>query len=304
MKLNEKKLTLKYRAKTFYFASLFLPKKIRKDIENLYIFCRFLDDLGDDQKLSKIESFKKLRKVKKQIKKKKSTFPVVKNFLELMIKHKINENVPIELIKGIEYDLKREVNVKTFEELIKYCYQVAGTVGFMFCKIIKVKEKKLILGGIQLGIAMQLTNISRDVAEDLEMNRIYIPKSMRSYKNNDREAILGNKSIKERLSKDLLVLLKKADLLYENAWVSINLLKKKYGIPISIAAELYRKIGKKIIRKQGNVWMDRIYINFIEKVFFSIITIFKLYFFKNLPLKTSVESKVTLMLKKLNVKFN
>ena len=73
---------------------------------------------------------------------------------------------------------------------------------------------------------MQLTNISRDVAEDLKMNRIYIPKSMRSYKNNDREKILGNKSIKERLSKDLLVLLKKADLFYENAWSSINLLKK------------------------------------------------------------------------------
>ena len=55
MKINEKKLTLKYRAKTFYFASLFLPTKVKKDIENLYIFCRFLDDLGDDKNLSKIE---------------------------------------------------------------------------------------------------------------------------------------------------------------------------------------------------------------------------------------------------------
>ena len=96
-----------------------------------------------------------------------------------MIKHKINKSVPIELIKGIEYDLREKVNVKTSEQLIKYCYQVAGTVGFMFCKIINVKDQKMILGGIQLGIAMQLTNISRDVAEDLKMNRIYIPKSMR-----------------------------------------------------------------------------------------------------------------------------
>ena len=110
-----------------------------------------------------------------------------------MIKHRINENVPIELIKGIEYDLKGKVNVKTFEELVKYCYQVAGTVGYMFCKIIGVEEKKLILGGIQLGIAMQLTNISRDVAEDLKMNRIYLPKSMRSYKSNDKERIFRNK---------------------------------------------------------------------------------------------------------------
>ena len=221
--LNEtkwEKANTKISGKNFLFCFSISTKKIRKDIENLYIFCRFLDDLGDDQKLSKIESFKKLRKVKKQIKK-KSTFPVVKNFIELMVKHKINENVPIELIKGIEYDLKREVNVKTFEELIKYCYRVAGTVGFMFCKIIKVKEKKLILGGIQLGIAMQLTNISRDVAEDLEMNRIYIPRSIRSYKNNDKEIILRNNDIKKTLSKDLLVLLKKADLFYENSWISI-----------------------------------------------------------------------------------
>ena len=304
MKISEKKLNLKYRAKTFYFASIFLPTKIKKDIENLYIFCRFLDDLGDDQNLSKIESSKKLKKVKMQIKTKKSTFPIVQKFIELMIKHKINENIPIQLIKGIEYDLKGEVNIKTFEELIKYCYQVAGTVGFMFCKIIKVDEKKLILGGIQLGIAMQLTNISRDVAEDLKMNRIYIPKSMRRYKNKDKEKIFGNKSIKKELSKDLLVLLKKADLFYENSWISINKLKKKYGIPISIAAELYRKIGKKIIHKKGNIWVDRVYVSFVEKVFFSITAILKLYFSKNLSLKTDIENKLILMLKKLNVKFN
>ena len=220
-----------------------------------------------------------------------------------MIKHKINENVPIELIKGIEYDLKGKVNVKTFEELVKYSYQVAGTVGYMFCKIIGVKEKKLILGGIQLGIAMQLTNISRDVAEDLKMNRVYLPKSMRSYKSNDKERIFRNKSIKKQLSKDLLVLLKKAELFYENSWISIIKLKKKYGIPISIAAELYRKIGKKIIQKNGNIWVNRIYINFVEKVFFSIIVIFKLYFSKNLFHNNDVEKNLILMLKKFNVKF-
>ena len=305
MKINDKKLTLKYRAKTFYFASLFLPKNIKKDIENLYIFCRYLDDLGDDLNVSKINSSKKLKIIKKQIKKKKSTFPIIRNFIDLMIKHKINDNVPIELIKGIEYDLKDEVNIKTFEELIKYCYQVAGTVGFMFCKIIKVKDKKLILGGIQLGIAMQLTNISRDVVEDLKMNRIYIPKTMRSYKNNnDKELILKNENIKKRISEDLLVLLKQAEYFYENAWISIKTLKKKYGIPISIAAELYRKIGRKIAKKNGNIWSNRIYVNIIEKIFFSLVTIYKLYFSKKISIKVDIENDVILILKKLNVKFN
>jgi phytoene synthase len=304
MKINDKNLTLKYRAKTFYFASVFLPRKVKKDIENLYIFCRYLDDLGDDLNLSKVESFKKLRIIKDQIKKKNSTFPAVRNFINIMIKHKINKSVPIELIKGIEYDLRGKVNVKTSEQLIKYCYQVAGTVGFMFCKIINVSDQKMILGGIQLGIAMQLTNISRDVAEDLKMNRIYIPKSMRSFRENDKEKILSNKNIKIRISKDLLLLLKLADLFYENAWSSIYILKKKYGIPISIAAELYRRIGKKIACKKGNIWRERIYVNFYEKVLFSFKAVYKLYFSKNVSFKKKVESKVILMLKKLNVKFN
>ncbi len=304
MKINDKNLTLKYRAKTFYFASVFLPRKVKKDIENLYIFCRYLDDLGDDLNLSKVESFKKLGIIKDQIKKKKSNFPAVRNFINIMIKHKINKSVPIELIKGIESDLRGKVDVKTSEQLIKYCYQVAGTVGFMFCKIINVSDQKMILGGIQLGIAMQLTNISRDVAEDLKMNRIYIPKSIRNYKNNDKEKILSNNNIKMKISKDLLVLLKLADLFYDNAWSSIYILKKKYAIPISIAAELYRRIGKKVAYKKGNIWRERIYVNFFEKVFFSFKAIYKLYFSKNVSFKKKVESKVILMLNKLNVKFN
>ena len=304
MKINDRKLTLKYRAKTFYFASLFLPKGIKKDIENLYIFCRYLDDLGDDLNLDKNQSFKKLRIIKNQILKKKSTTPAITNFINLMIKHKINRSIPIELINGIQYDLKKQVNIKTFEELIKYSFQVAGTVGFMFCKIIKVKDKKQILGGIQLGIAMQLTNISRDVLEDLKMDRIYIPESMRSYKNNDKKRILSNEIVKKKISRDLLVLLNQADLLYENAWNSIKMLKKKYGIPISLAAELYRKIGEKIKQKNGNIWKERIYVSLIEKIYFSIIAIYKLYFCKNLFFTPKIENKIILILKKINVKFD
>ncbi len=304
MTINDRKLTLKYRAKTFYFASLFLPKQIKKDIESLYVFCRYLDDLGDDLNLSKSNSLKKLKIIKKEILEKKSTFPAVSNFIDLMIKHKINKSIPLELINGIEYDLKGKVNIETFEQLVKYCYQVAGTVGFMFCKIIKVKEKKQILGGIQLGVAMQLTNISRDVAEDLKMNRIYIPKSMRSYKNKDKKKILKNEIIKKKISKDLLVLLNEADLFYENAWSSIKVLKKKYAIPISLAAELYRRIGKKIEKNNGNIWNERIYVNLIEKIYFSLVAVYKLYFTKSFFFTPEIEKKVILILEKLDVKFN
>ena len=86
------------------------------------------------------------------------------------------------LIDGIKTDLNKTVDIKDDKQLIVYCYSVAGTVGFMFCKIINVTDKKLYFRAIQLGIGMQRTNISRDVKEDLELNRMYLPKTKRTFK--------------------------------------------------------------------------------------------------------------------------
>ena len=86
------------------------------------------------------------------------------------------------LIDGIKTDLNKTVDIKDDKQLIVYCYSVAGTVGFMFCKIINVTDKELYFRAIQLGIGMQRTNISRDVREDLELNRMYLPKTKRTFK--------------------------------------------------------------------------------------------------------------------------
>ena len=99
-----------------------------------------------------------------------------------MNNYNINTKIPINLISGIKSDQKTFINYKTFSELVRYSYKVAGTVGYMFCKIIKENKKNQILRGIQLGIAMQLTNICRDIEEDLNMNRIYFPRTMRSFR--------------------------------------------------------------------------------------------------------------------------
>ena len=99
-----------------------------------------------------------------------------------MNKYSIDSSIPIDLIKGIEYDLNNSVNIKDMNELIEYAYRVAGTVGLMFCRIINENDKDQNLRAIQLGIAMQFTNISRDINEDLKMDRIYLPKSFRTYK--------------------------------------------------------------------------------------------------------------------------
>ena len=102
---NVENLTLKFRAKTFYFASIFLPKKVRKDIENLYIFCRYIDDIGDEGNISKNNARKKLNEIKLQIKKKKTNNPIISNFISLQNKHRIRSSIPIDLIDA-DRDLK------------------------------------------------------------------------------------------------------------------------------------------------------------------------------------------------------
>ncbi|MFL2679181.1 MAG: squalene/phytoene synthase family protein [Alphaproteobacteria bacterium] len=118
----------------------FYLKKIKSEVEQLYIFCRYLDDLGDNPNLSKQESKSKLLTIKKEIKKEKSSNSIVKNFIQLMKRYSINNKIPIDLITGIQSDFKK-VQIKNFDELLIYSYRVAGTVGIMFCKIIGLKKK-------------------------------------------------------------------------------------------------------------------------------------------------------------------
>ena len=181
MKINDQ-LSIKFRAKTFYFASIFLPKHTRKDIESLYTFCRYLDDIGDEKHIKKNESIKKLNEIKKDIKKKNTESLIISNFINLQKRFKIDDKIVFHLIEGIKSDLNRNVDIKDDKQLFMYCYSVAGTVGFMFCKIINVTNKELYLRAIQLGIGMQRTNISRDIKEDLELNRIYLPRTKRKFK--------------------------------------------------------------------------------------------------------------------------
>ena len=113
----DKKLTIKVRAKTFYFASLFLPKRIRKDIENLYIFCRYLDDIGDEKNTKKNKSKQHLNQIKKEILKRKSSNLIVSNFINLQKKCKIENKFVFHLIEGIKSDLKKSVDIENEKQL-------------------------------------------------------------------------------------------------------------------------------------------------------------------------------------------
>ena len=160
-------------AKSFYWASFFLSKKIFNKCSALYNFCRTLDDIVDNE--SKLETRKEnFIKFKKDFSNKDFNNPIIKEMWSLIESENISEKVVNDLFYGVETDLKENVQINSKKDLLVYSYRVAGTVGLMMSKILKVKNKEARKGAIDLGIAMQLTNIARDVCEDKERNRQYI----------------------------------------------------------------------------------------------------------------------------------
>ena len=290
-------LSIEKRAKTFYFASLFFSKKIQDDIKILYFFCRLIDDIGDkDPKNSKL-ALDQLKRFKKDIYNQNSSDKIISEFIGLMTKYKINPWIPIDLINGVMSDLKK-VEIRNFPELIEYSYKVAGTVGIMMCKIMAVKKKELRYYGIQLGVAMQLTNISRDVKEDLEKNRIYIPRDLRLKTNKHFRTLKENKFLQKEFSKDLEKILEIADKIYNIAWIGIIKLPIKYRIPIAVASFLYQSIGTKIRKKNYNIWSERIYLTKTEKLIKTIQVMKNLLFQKRIKKDIKMEKKVINILDK------
>jgi 15-cis-phytoene synthase len=259
--------SIRKRAKSFFWASIFFNRIERKSIEILYSFCRFIDDIGDSHKFSKKERKKKLLLIIKDLNNGKSKYDIISDFLVFAKKYKINKKIPIDLVNGVMKDLKHKVEIKNLDELIAYSYQVAGTVGIMMCSLMNVKNRNLFNYAIKLGVAMQLTNIARDVKEDLLMNRIYLPKDFRTFSLSSNDELIKDKAKQKALSKDLHKLITYSNIMYSQSLCGIKELPFKHRFPIMLASNLYQKIGAKIKLNTNKVWEKRVYVTFIEKVY-------------------------------------
>jgi len=248
-------------AKSFSWAGFFLPKKTFNKCSALYDFCRVADNIADDDE--KIENKeKKFNFFENDFNQKNFDNPVVKNMWDLIEEFNISLKVVQDLLIGIKSDIKEKVKLNSEKDLLIYSYRVAGTVGLMMAKILKVNKKSSLKSAIDLGIAMQLTNISRDVIEDSENNRFYINKSF------------------EEISSTISL----ADTFYENSFYSIKDIPISFRFSILVARRIYRKIGYKILNKknlENYQNSGKIYVSSIEKIietFFSISDLIKLLF--------------------------
>ena len=163
---------LKKHGKTFNFARLFLGKKTGIAAARLYRFCRIVDDIADespDPDMAKV----KLDELKQSIAHKSASHPVLEDFLRLCEEYQIDRHHGITLIDGVSQDLN-VVALPSLDTLIQYSFRVAGVVGLMMAPILGAKKVGCAFA-IDLGIGMQLTNIARDVLEDAQMGRRYLP---------------------------------------------------------------------------------------------------------------------------------
>jgi len=176
-----KKNLLKKHAKSFYWASFFLSNDTFNKCSSLYNFCRTLDDIADDDNKQVIKK-KKFYKFKKEFENNDPNNQITKDMWSIISSENISKKIIIDLFDGVETDLEEKVEINSKKDLLVYSYRVAGTVGLMMSKILKVNNKESLKGAIDLGIAMQLTNIARDVCEDKKRKRIYIKSDFSSIK--------------------------------------------------------------------------------------------------------------------------
>ena len=243
-------------AKSFNWAGFFLPKKTYKNCSYLYDFCRVVDNIADDENEIEIKKIK-FQKFVSDFKQKNFENPVIQNMWNIIHEFNISLEIIYDLFDGIESDIKQNVKIDTRKDLLIYCYRVAGTVGLMMAKILNVSKKQSLKSAIDLGIAMQLTNISRDVIEDSKKNRSYI--------NGNFEEI--NSTIKL------------ADTFYKNSFYSIREIPLSFRFSILVARRIYRKIGYKILKKktfENYSKSGKIYVSNFEKVLETILSIYDL----------------------------
>ena len=255
---------IKKHAKSFYWASFFLSREVFFKCSVLYNFCRVLDDIVDSAEDLSVKKVKFL-KFKNEFLKKNFDNQVIKEMWDIVNSENISKIIVQDLFDGVETDLKKKVKINSKKDLIIYSYRVAGTVGLMMSKILKVNNKESLKGAISLGIAMQFTNIARDIIEDKELNREYINHDFLSLKN----------------------IIYDAEILYDSSFLAIKDIPIRSRFSVIVARRIYRKIGYYILKKKNIEKYNKagkIFVPVEAKIietFFSMLDFCKLFFIRN-----------------------
>ena len=248
--------------KTFYWASFFLDKSKMQAIYSIYSFCRKIDDMVDEAQTPDIA--KKRLLIFMEAWKTCKSHPVINLLSDIPKENWPNQKLVKNFLNGQISDIKFST-FKSEKSLIIYCYQVAGTVGLMVCDIFGVKDKKMRYFAIDLGIAMQLVNISRDIYEDSLRNRVYLPESLIG-KYSAKEIANPDIETAKKIDKARKKIIKLANIYFDSASRAIDHLPKGASLAVKLASALYQRIGYQLMNAQYVHNEKRCYVSNFSKL--------------------------------------
>ena len=253
---------LAQKGRSFHWARRILGKTHAARATRLYALCRYLDDLADEA-TSLTEARTALDHARQAILTGESNDPLLQDGLDLIRECGIETAKVLDLIAGITSDLD-PVRVANAAELFQYCYRVAGTVGLMMCRVLDVKDPAALMHAADLGIAMQLTNICRDIAEDAAAGRRYLPATLCG-EIEPAALILPGESLQTKVCCSVATLLQHAENFYQSGERGLPYLPLRARCSILVAARVYRAIGGQLSVRGGRYWAGRAVVSDWEK---------------------------------------
>lgn len=263
--------TLAHHAKSFHFASHVLPARCRVDAAILYTWCRVADDAID--LAPPAEQHDNLQRLLRDLDSvyagESQKDPVLAAFQTIVNKHHLPREYPAELLAGMAMDLDKD-RYASLDELLHYAYRVAGTVGLMMAHVLGVSDPPALRNAAHLGMAMQLTNICRDVSEDWDRGRLYLPLDWLAQAGAPGlDGHLGGafpSSARRATIRVVKRLLAQADATYDSGDRGIRALSPRCALGVRTARLVYAEIGAALALQGYDAWAGRAVVPFTRKL--------------------------------------
>ena len=250
-------------SKSFYFASALLPEEKRSAVRALYAFCRTVDDIVDESNADQDSHLDYWRGMVET-----ASFAdhdlVAAAWADTLTRYHIPRHYALQLIDGVTRDLS-QARYQTFDELATYCYGVASTVGLMSMYIVGFQSNEAVPYAIKLGVALQMTNILRDVGEDYRNGRLYLPREELAFYA-IQESDIAEGRITDNWRQFMKFQIGRTRQLYDDSWAGVKMLERKGQLAIGAASVFYQGILDEIERNDYDVFTQRACLSTWDKV--------------------------------------
>ena len=251
-------------SRSFYFASQLLPEEKRSAVRALYAFCRSVDDIVDEESAKdrnlELDYWRKIVRGASA----SGEDRIAAAWVDTLTRYHIPRHYALQLIDGVARDLV-QTRYQTFEELATYCYGVASTVGLMSMYIVGFDSNQAVPHAIRLGVALQMTNILRDVGEDYRSGRVYLPRDEMVFYG-IRESDIAEGRMTNRWRQFMRFQIQRTRDLYEDSWAGVKLLEPEGRLAIGAASVLYSGILDEIEKNDYNVFSLRASLSLPQKL--------------------------------------